>query len=435
MFENVLAEQNPHWTGAIYPQIIERECFSEILRYLQVPQVISITGVRRAGKSTLLKRTINYLMEEEKIPPTNLLFANLEHPYFSQYSEDVQYLERLFEDYLKIANPRGKIFCFLDEIQFFAKWPIFVKAHYEQKGVKFIVTGSNSFLMSHDLLTLLSGRTLPVEVYPLSFGELIRAKTEIKEFTPLATAQHRHEIRRLLDHFLRFGGFPEVVLLAEESLADDILNAYAKTILYQDVASRLNLKKPLDLERLFYYLSSHIGSSFFYAGLAELFDLTDKTIKDYIKALIDANLLFEIDKFSFSIKQQIRAPKKIYAIDTGMINAIAFKFSENRGKLFENVLYLELKRRKKEIYYYKTSGGYEIDFLIKTKEGLELIQVCIDLHEKAEMREVRALVHAAKELGLDQGILITAEIEKQWVIDAITITAIPLYQFITKLSR
>jgi uncharacterized protein len=430
MFENVLVEQNPHWGGETYPQIIERECFKEITRYLQIPQVISVTGVRRAGKSTLLKRTINYLMEKEKVPPTNLLFANLEHPYFSQYSEDVQYLEKLFEDYLKIANPQGKIYCFLDEIQFFDKWPIFVKAHYEQKGVKFIVTGSNSFLMSHELLTLLSGRTLPVEVYPLSFGELIRAKTKIKELTPLAIAQHRHEIRRLLDHFLRFGGFPEIVLLGDESLADDILNAYAKTILYQDVASRLNLKKPLDLERLFYYLSSHIGASFFYTGLAELFDLTDKTIKDYIKALVDANLLFEIDKFSFSLKQQIRAPKKIYAIDTGMVNAIAFKFSENHGKLFENVLYLELKRRKKEIYYYKTSGGYEVDFLTKTKEKLELIQVCIDPHEKAETREVRALVHAAKELKLNRGILITAEIEKEWIIDDITIIVIPLYQFI-----
>jgi predicted AAA+ superfamily ATPase len=428
MFENVLAEQNPHWDGLKYGQVIERESLNKLISYLKVPQVIAVTGVRRAGKSTLLKQAIDHLVEEGT-PPSNILFTNLEHPYFSQYSHDVQYLEKLFEDYLKIANPKGKIYCFLDEIQFFSKWPIFIKAHYEQKGVKFIITGSNSFLMSHELLTLLSGRTLPIEVYPLSFGELIRARVKIKELTPLALAQHRHEIRRWLDKFLRFGGFPEVVMLEDDTLVDDILNAYSKTILYQDVASRLNIKKPVDLERLFYYLSSNIGSSFTYKGLAELFDLTDKTIKEYIEALKAANLLFEVDKFSWSLKHQIRAPKKIYSIDPGMVNAIAFKFSENRGKLFENILYIELKRRKKEIFYYKTASGYEVDFLTKEQKKLELIQVCVDLHEKAELREVRALIQAAKELELSHGTLITADVEKTWTLDGIALSAIPLYRW------
>ncbi len=210
------------------------------------------------------------------------------------------------------------------------------------------------------------------------------------------------------------------------------MNAYAKTILYQDVASRLNLKKPLDLEKLFYYLSSHIGTLFSYSGLAELFAITDKTIKEYIKALVDANLLFEITKFSYSLKKQIRADKKIYAIDTGMVNAIAFKFSENRGRLFENALFLEFKRRNKEIYYYKTDSNYEVDFVVKEKEKIELIQVCIDLHEKAETREVRSLVQAAKELKLTQGILITAEVEKEWLMEGISIRAIPLYKYISQ---
>ena len=432
MFEHVLAEQNPHWKGELYSQGIERESFKRILSYLEVPQVISVTGVRRAGKSTLLKQTIDYLIEKEKVPPKNILFVNLEHPYFSQYSNSVEYLEKLFEDYLKMANPQGKIYCLLDEIQFFSDWPVFVKAHYEQKGIKFLITGSNSFLVSHELLTLLSGRTLPVEVYPLSFGEWMKMKIPVKEWTTLALTQHRHELRRLCESFLRFGGFPEVTLLKEESLADDLLNAYAKTILYQDVASRLNIKKPVSLERLFYYLTSNIGSCFTYSGLAKLFDLTDKTIKEYIEALIDANLLFEVDRFFYSVKQQIRAPKKIYSIDPGMVNAIAFKFSENKGKLFENVIFLELKRKKLEIFYYKTDSDYEVDFITKDKDKLELIQVCIDLHEKSEPRELRSLVQAAQELGLSQGTLITADTAKEWTLEGITIKALPLYQFLAK---
>ncbi len=430
MFEDVLSEQNPHWSGNLYPQVIEREVFKDILRILSVPHVISVTGVRRAGKSTLLKQTINFLIEEQKVLPENILFMNLEHPYFSQYSDDVQYLEKLFEDYIKMANPQGKIYCLLDEVQFFSKWPVFVKAHYEQKKIKFIITGSNSFLVSHELLTLLSGRTLPIEVYPLSFCEIIQAKLNIKELTPRALSSHKQDIRRLLDWFLRYGGFPEITLLPDESLADDILNAYSRTILYQDVASRLNLKKPLDLEKLFYYLSSNIGASFSHSGLAEIFNLSDKTIKEYIEALTDANLLFEIDRFSFSLKQQIRLPKKIYSIDPGMSNAISFKFSENKGKLFENIIFLELKRRKKEIYYYKTSNDFEVDFVVKDKKHLTLIQVCIDLHAKAETREVRALVHTAQELNLTQGIIVTADLEKEWSIDKISIKAIPLYKFI-----
>ena len=431
MFEDVLVEQNPHWTGRLYAKGIERESLKEVLHYLKVPHAISITGVRRAGKSTILKQAINFLIGEKKVNPKNILFANLEHPYFSQYAHDVQYLERIFEDYLKIGNPRGKIYCFLDEIQFFANWPLFIKAHYEQGNIKFIITGSNSFLMSHELLTLLSGRTLPVAIYPLSFKEIISAKLEIKTFDALTLSKHRHEIRRLLDEFLRFGGFPEVVQLREETLADDILNAYSKTILYQDVAARLNLKKPLNLERLFYYLSSHLGASFSYTGLAELFDLTDKTVKEYIEALKDANLLFEVDRFFFSLKKQIRGAKKIYSIDTGMANAIAFKFSENRGRLFENALFIELKRRKKEIYYYKTAANYEVDFVVKEKKQLELLQVCIELHEKSQTREVRALVQAATELNLKKGILITADFEKEWTVDGIEICAIPLYKFIS----
>lgn len=431
MFEDVLIEQNPHWEGLFYPQSAERTCFPLLLKYLPSPHVISITGVRRAGKSTLLKQLINFLIKTKKVNPQNILFLNLEHPYFSQYSNDVQYLEKIFEDYLKLTQPRGPVFCLFDEIQFFAKWPIFIKAHYERGNVKFVITGSNSFLMSHELLTLLSGRTLPIEVYPLSIMELVQAKTKIKKLKTMVISKYRHEIRGLLDSYLQYGGFPEVALNQDKEIAYDILNAYSKTILYQDVATRLSLKKPLDLERLFYYLSSHIGTLFSYANLAKVFDLSDKTVKEYVQALIDANLLFEIDRFSFSLKQQVRAPKKIYSIDPGIVNAIAFKFSENRGRLFENALYLELKRKSDEIYYYKTQQDYEVDFVVKQGTALSLFQVCLDLgQETTSLREVRSLVHAAQELGLNHAEIITADEERDFNIDGIAIKASPLYKFL-----
>lgn len=432
MFETLLTEQNPHWAGELYPDSVKRTCFTKLLEYLPLQHIISVTGVRRAGKSTLLKQLINFLIQDQKVNPGNILFLNLEHPYFTQYSQDVAYLEKVFEEYLRLTSPKGKIFCLLDEIQFFSNWPVFVKAHYEQKGVKFIITGSNSHLMSEELLTLLSGRTLPLEVYPLSFIELVQARLGIHEFTSLNIARHRRSIQQILNDFILYGGFPEVALEERRATVGyDILNAYSRTILYQDVASRLNPKKPVDLERLYYYLASHIGAPFTYANLSKVFDLTDKTIKEYIQGLMDAQLLFEVERFSFALKHQVRGSKKIYSIDTGMVNAIAFQFSDNRGRLFENILFLELKRLDAEIYYFKTRQDYEVDFIVKRGKQLSLIQVCVELNHDATLsREVRALVHAAQELNEQEGIIVTADDEREIIISGVTIRAIPLYKFI-----
>lgn len=178
-----------------------------------------------------------------------------------------------------------------------------------------------------------------------------------------------------------------------------------------------------------------MGIPFTYAKLARLFDLTDKTIKEYIRALMDANLLFELDHFSFSLKKQIRTPKKIYSIDPGLVNAVAFKFSENLGRLFENAIYLALKQTNSEIYYYKTQQDYEVDFVIKQGKTLTLVQVCLELgQETTSLRAIRSSSHAAKELGLKSGTIVTANEEKDFTVDSISINAIPLYKFILSLK-
>lgn len=154
-------------------------------------------------------------------------------------------------------------------------------------------------------------------------------------------------------------------------------------------------------------------------------------IKEYLEAFKEANLLFEADHFSYSLKQQVRAPKKVYSIDPGLINAVAFKFSENRGRLFENVVFLELKRRGAEIYYYKTAQNYEVDFVVKRGMELSLYQVCANLSQEGTFtREVRSLVHAAKELKLKTGTIITADEEEKLEVEGIGIKILPLYKVI-----
>ena len=407
MFENVIIEQNTHWTGELYPQGVERNCFTKLLEYIETKMIVSILGVRRAGKSTLLKQIINHLIVQKNIPPKNIFFLNLEHPYFAQYSKEVKYLQVIYEDYLKLSNPKDTIYCLLDEVQFFNEWPVFVKSHYEQKKIKFILTGSNSALLSSDFITLLSGRTLSIEVFPLSFKELAQANN-INVDNQLQLSKHRHQLRELIDRYIKYGGFPEVILNLTPSVAYDILNAYAKTILYQDATPRLQLRKPLELERLFVYLISNIGKLFSYANLSALFDLSDKVVKGYIEAFADSYLLFELDLFDYSLKKQIKNPKKIYSIDTGQVNAVAFHFTENLGRLLENLVFLELRRLGLETYYFKTKNNLVVDFVAKKQLLLSLIQVAWQVKDLETLeREQKALIQGLNELNLKHGIIIT----------------------------
>ena len=428
MFEDVLREQNPHWSGQRYDQGVVRQYFSKIVGLLSTGMIISILGVRRSGKSTLLKQMINHLLDHH-IQPQNILFINVEHPFFVQYAKDVVYLQKIYEEYLKIAAPTGKVYVLLDEIQFFDHWQVFVKALYEQKNTQFIITGSNAALLSADCMTLLSGRTLTVEVMPLSFKELVAAHT-IDTTDKMQMNTKRHQVFGLFDQYMEYGGFPGVVVPVISAGAYEMLNAYAKTILYQDVAPRLQLRKSVELERLFIYLISNVGKPFSYANLSSLFDLTDKATKEYIGAFGDSYVLFELNEFNFSLKKQMRSPKKVYAIDVGQINAAAFRFSENKGRILENLVFLELKRLGLEVYYYKTKNDLEIDFLVRYKMRTALVQAAWDIRDlQTAQREQRALVQAAGELGLEQGLILTYDQETQISEDGIGITAMSACKF------
>lgn len=431
MFESVIVDQNPHWEGALYPEGTPRAILGKVREYLDLPHIIALAGVRRAGKSTLARQTINHLMRDKGINPRNILFLNLENPQFSRYRNDVTYLDRAYEDYLKLAAPQGTVYCFLDEVHFFPEWQVFVKAKYEQQQIKFIVTGSNSHLLSSEFITLLSGRALSVEVYPFSFAEFTLAKG-LALPDPVAVARERNRLRSLLDEYLRFGGFPEICALEAAATRKDILVMYARNILYQDIAPRFAIKKAVDLENLFFYLTSNIASLYSFNKLAGLTGLNDKTVKEYVGYFSDAYLLFTLDSFAFSAKEQIKSPKKVYAIDTGMAGAVGFSFSENRGHLLENQIYLELKRRGHELFYYRTGNGFEVDFACCTGGRVtQLIQVVQSLgDEKTRNREMRSLLKAMDETGLDHGEIVTYEEDDELTVDGKTIRLTSAFKYL-----
>ena len=430
MFEETIVDQNPHWSGDMYIEGVPRKILNKVIDYLGLPHIISIVGVRRAGKSTLIKQAINFLIQTKEIPPKNILFLNLETPQFSRYRTDVTYLERVYEDYLKLASPEGTVFCFLDEVQFFTEWQVFVKSHYEEKKIKFIVTGSNSRLLSSEFITLLSGRILPLEVFPFSFGEFLTAKG-LTVTDEVSLLKKRHRVRHLMDEYLHFGGFPEPSFVSEQATKKEILVMYARNIIYRDIAPRFTVKKPLELENLFFYLMSNISSLYTYNKLSKLVEISDKTIKDYLSYFTDAYLLFTIDLFNFSVKRQIKSPKKVYAIDTGMARASSFSFSEDTGHYLENLVFIELKRKGREIYYYKTANNLEVDFACKEGNRLTgLIQVSKEMQtDKVRKREIRALIKAMDETGLSQATIVTYEDEEIIRAEGKTVNVIPAYKY------
>lgn len=425
MFEDVLVKQNKHWGGHLYPAYRKRCAFDKVRQFLPHPHVISMVGVRRAGKSTLLRQTINYLIQENGVNPKNILFLNVEHPVFVKHRKNIETLEKVWEDYFTLNAPEGLVYCLLDELQYFLDWQVFIKAHYEEKDVKFLITGSNSALLSSELMTLLSGRLLPVEVYPLSFEELADAK-EIDLSDPVVRIEKKPALRRLLDEYVAYGGFPEIVFSPVKEGRYDILNAHAKSVLYEDVLPRITTKNTDEFERLFYYLLTNFGNPFSYAGLEKLFHLSDKTIKEFIAQLHAAFLILFVEKFDYSLRSQIKSPKKVYGIDTGQVNAIL----GNRGKLLENLVAIELKRIGFDLYYYECKNGWEVDFLAKKGLDLHLVQVTESLEEaRVKEREFRALFKAMEELKLSRATVITLDEEAHFQEGSLEIEVKPAPDF------
>ena len=383
--KEILISQNKHWNNQKY-NYIKRDKLNKLISYLPLKQIITITGIRRSGKSSLTKLAINHLIDDG-VNPKNILFVNLENPFFLEYKHNPSYIHTIFEEYVKLLNPQGKIYCIFDEIQFFDNWQVYIKSQYENSDIKYIITGSNSSLLSNDLNTLLSGRSLNIHLDTFSFGEFLDYKgIEYKdEFNKI---QNKIEIKRNLDEYLKWGGFYEVFGVDEE-IKNEILLSYAKNIIYQDIVPRYNIRNSEIVERLYFYLVSNVGGILNYSTLSQIFGISDKTIKEYIKYFEDVFLLKKIDKYHTKQKEQIKSQKKIYSLDNGFLQ-IAPKHSKNLGNLLENMAFIELNKIDKVTYLKEV---YEIDF----KCNDILYQVSYDLSNlKTKQREFKAFEYLDK---------------------------------------
>jgi len=384
MLKDILVEQNLHWRSK-QKKYIKRDMLDKLISYLPLKQIITITGIRRCGKSTLAKEAISHLIAEGT-EATNILFVNLEHPYFLEFRHDPNYLGEIYDTYLKLFNPKGKIYVIFDEIQYFEQWQVYIKSKYESSDIKYIITGSNSSMLSNELNTLLSGRSLNIHLNTFSFSEFLDFKN-ISHSNELERISNKINIYKAKEEYLKWGGFYEIMEVDDESVKRDILLSYIKNILYQDIVPRYKIRNSEVVERLFFYLLSNVATQLNYSTLSDMFSVSDKTIKEYINYFEDVFLLKRIDRYHHKTKERIKSTKKIYTLDNGFMQ-VALLHGKNLGNSLENWVFAVLNRKEDTLYYLK--DGKEIDFYVQES----LFQVSYEIeNEKTKKREIEAFSH------------------------------------------
>lgn len=414
-----LEKQNPWWLGKEFDCGIDRLPHHKILlKYLGAPEILLLVGARRTGKSTLLYQLIRNLLKKEH--PDSILFLNLDEPLFQSRSKDPAFLSGIIGEY---AAQKKLKYLFIDEVQNYEHWAYAIKTLYDtEKNIKIILTGSSSTLLKSVISTRLSGRYFHAIIYPLSFSEYL----EFNGIKSPSTLEKKHHF----EQYLKYGAFPRVVLEKDKTLKHDLLKNYFQTILLKDIIYPNNLRNNKDIFDLLYFLVSNVGKLASFNSLANLLGISVDTAKEYMHFAEESYLFLSIPKYDPSVKKQIINPRKVYCIDTGLANSLSFKFSENKGRLLENLAFISLLKTGNGIYYHK--GKSECDFLVKKGNKIsQAIQVSVSLKDKqAKARELKGLIEAMKAHRLKEGLILTEEEKCELKVEGKKISVMPLYEWL-----
>lgn len=396
-------------------KFVERTILKEIKQYLNLPHVIIISGLRRSGKSTLLKEIKHRYYEDE-----NIYYFNFEDERLVNFT--LEDFNLLYETFMEIVG-KSNIF-FFDEIQVVNGWEAFVR-RMNDKGYKFFITGSNSSMLSREMGTKLTGRSIAIELYPFSFKECLSYVNVDTNKTMLLT-EDRALIKKEFNEYIDNGGMPEYRIYKNDKTLKDLY----ENILYRDVIVRYNLSDEKSLKELTHFLFSNYGKEISYNNLKSMLNLGSiNTVKHYTNYLENSYLIFTIPKYDESLKKQIYSKKKVYVIDMGLINLISFKFSKNSGRILENIVFLELKRKNKDIFYHKEKS--ECDFIIKDKlKIVQAIQVTQNLDDDNKSREIAGLLEACNRYKLKEGMILTYDQEEDLIVDGKKIVVEPVWKWL-----
>lgn len=397
----------------------ERKILRDLEKYSAAREIKLLIGVRRSGKSTLFYQKIDHLLKNN-VKPEEVLLINFEDDVLSKKT-----LREIFDVYQSEIGSNTKPYIFLDEIHRCNEWVPFLRKLYDLKKVKEVfITDSSSKFIEKEYSGALTGRTISFTVSPLSFSEYLNWKGRNAK-TP--DREEINKIKKELREFLNWGGFPEI-FFEPEAIKKKLLTEYFGAIINKDIIERYNANHA-KIKQLADFLISNATSVFSPRQYSRNYGLSLESIDTYLQYFKEVLLFSFIPKFSYSVKAQQLSPKKIYVCDLGFFSNAGFKFSENEGRAYENVVFLELQRKNREIYYWKDK--YECDFIVK--KGIkvrEAIQVCSNLTLENKEREIKGILEALNKFKLRAGTIITNKYESKEDINGKTIYFTPLWKWL-----
>jgi len=398
---------------------------AKVKNFLSQPNVLAILGIRRCGKSIFTWLLLN----GEKFGYIN---------FFDERLIDLKAdeLNQVIQAFYELYGTDVTYFVF-DEIQKVPNWERFISRL--RTANKIVITGSNSDLLRGDLATFLTGRHIDVTLLPFGFKEYLATKNIALNQNWIYSTNSVASVKKALSEFIETGGFPEV-----EKFGTIMLSEIYRDIIENDIIGHHKIRKTQNIRELAKYLISSSAKEITFNKLTTALEIkTPHTIAKYPAYIQDAYLIFLLERFSYKLKEQFRAPKKVYCIDTGLANTIAFKLSKEPGRLMENVVFIELLRRKLyfnpdwELYYWKDYAGREIDFIIKNRDSIkQLIQVTY-ASEKNEItqRALESFRVGASELKCDDMLVITWDHEGTALVNDKTVVFIPLWKWLLNPSE
>jgi len=381
------------WEKEIESGIQRPQYIQKIYPYFERKEILVLKGIRRSGKSTLVKQLMAQLVSNG-IDKKQILYLTLDDYNFAN-SLNLNLFEDVLFAYKKYSKNKKKTYFFIDEVQKVEGWEKWVRTKYDlNEDIKFIVSGSSASLLSKELSTLLTGRNLSFNILPLSFSEFL-------DFRKDGT----------LEEYLRFGGFPEAVLEKSEDKKLFILHQYFEDIIHKDIIDRYNIRNAKQLIELARYLVSTAGSKLSLNKLSKVFGLSKDTLALYVSYMIDAYLLFEVTYFSYSakIKHDVTKLPKLYVLDNGLVNAVSIKYSRNRGQMFENTVLLKLLEQFEEVSYWSELTS-EVDFIVNK------LAMNVTSEDKIPEREIHGLEEFCKNHTGFSTLLITPSTKKEGIV-------------------
>lgn len=379
--ENIIADQH-RMSGDKKP--FTNRLISTLIQNLhETNHVLILTGVRRCGKSTLLK--------ELRSRHTSSGYCNFEDPRLNSFRLDD--FQKLMDVYHEMGLDSG--IYFFDEIQNIPQWELFVRAS-QDRGSKFYITGSNSRMFSRELGSRLTGRHIQFELFPFSYQEYLLHTGQEKGIDSFHEYLEKGGFPEYLDH-----GFPEIL---QQLLLD---------IIHRDIVVRHGIREGSQLKDLVVYLLNNVSKEFSYNNLSKTFSFGSvNTVISYLDFLEESFLIFKVLKYDYSIKKRQANPRKIYAVDTGLVRVNLYQSDRDLGRLLENIVYLELRRKSRDIFYHKQER--ECDFIeIQKGKPVQSIQVCWELNEDNLDRELEGLREAMSYSKAKKGLILTHDQEDE----------------------